>query len=280
MARIFVIGLALLAVFSAHALGTQSYQFLVNENGQALVLVSINGTGLHSLNLPGDVEEFKVKGALYILENSSLELSVGADGMAIVVFMTDTLTSKNKDSWSFGFGSENASRIELNLPENAMVTGTSPKAYVENNGLIRLTWEGAGPVGAEYSLASQQAALPDSFGKALQGNTGGYIQSSWLAAAALLAALLVVGTGAYYFSKRESKKAHIIRTLPKNEALIVSLIGKSEGGIKRNTLERQSKLAKSSLAASLNNLEKKNIVEVERSFSVHYVRFTNWFRTL
>ena len=54
----------------------------------------------------------------------------------------------------------------------------------------------------------------------------------------------------------------------------------NEGRMKRSKLERESGVSKSSLAASLKNLERKKIIEVDRTYASHYVRFTEWFNGL
>jgi len=50
--------------------------------------------------------------------------------------------------------------------------------------------------------------------------------------------------------------------------------------MKRNKLERESKISKSSLANSLNNLEKKNILEIDKTYVVHTVKISDWFNKL
>jgi len=71
-----------------------------------------------------------------------------------------------------------------------------------------------------------------------------------------------------------------MKTLSKNEDKAITLLAASNGEMKRNLLERKSGLAKSSLASCLNMLERKNIVEVDKTSVVHFVRFTEWFKEL
>lgn len=74
-------------------------------------------------------------------------------------------------------------------------------------------------------------------------------------------------------------KLDVVRTLSGNERAVVELLMK-EGGLRRNVLERESKLAKSSLASTLAQLEKRNIVSVDKGSTVHFVKLTDWFESL
>ena len=51
-------------------------------------------------------------------------------------------------------------------------------------------------------------------------------------------------------------------------------------GVQGQFLEKEDQLAKSSLASALENLEKKNLVKVERTFHVHYITLSSWFKEL
>jgi hypothetical protein len=74
--------------------------------------------------------------------------------------------------------------------------------------------------------------------------------------------------------------ANVMKTLTENEHTIVNILLQNDGEIKRNKLEKTSDLAKSSLASSLYRLEQRNIVEVDKSRAIHYIKFTRWFRSL
>ena len=73
---------------------------------------------------------------------------------------------------------------------------------------------------------------------------------------------------------------NIIRAANENEAKVLTLLLKHNGHLKRNVLEKESGISKSSLASALKNLEKKNIVGIDRSFHVHYITLSPWFRKL
>ncbi|MCK4327831.1 MAG: BlaI/MecI/CopY family transcriptional regulator [Candidatus Diapherotrites archaeon] len=71
----------------------------------------------------------------------------------------------------------------------------------------------------------------------------------------------------------------MLKTLSDNEKKVMDLVV-GNGGMKRNVLERESGLAKSSLATTLSQLEKKKLVAVKRTATVHYVDVTGWFKGL
>ncbi len=50
--------------------------------------------------------------------------------------------------------------------------------------------------------------------------------------------------------------------------------------MKRNQLERITEMSKSSLAATLNQLERRKIVDMNKENKVHYVKLSQWFAEL
>lgn len=73
---------------------------------------------------------------------------------------------------------------------------------------------------------------------------------------------------------------NLMKTLSENERKVIGLLSAGNGEMKRNILERKSGLAKSSLASCLNMLERKKVLEIDKTSVVHFVRFTGWFREL
>ena len=73
---------------------------------------------------------------------------------------------------------------------------------------------------------------------------------------------------------------NVIRAASSGEATVLRIMLKHHGHIKRNALERESELSKSSLASVLKNLERKKLLEIDRTFFVHHVSLSDWFRNL
>ncbi|MCX6695552.1 MAG: hypothetical protein NTU61_04590 [Candidatus Altiarchaeota archaeon] len=100
------------------------------------------------------------------------------------------------------------------------------------------------------------------------------------AAAALTLALAAAVAYAYLRRRRVLERRKLMQTLSGNEYMVVDMLFEKGGGIKRNDLERASGMAKSSLAAVINNLERKKIIEVNRTNNVHYVELVKSWRRL
>ena len=69
-------------------------------------------------------------------------------------------------------------------------------------------------------------------------------------------ATIIILSAFLKFRLNVSKKENVIKTLSHNERKIVWNLINNKGQMRRNQLERETKMAKSSLANTLNNLEK------------------------
>jgi len=86
-----------------------SYDVLVQESGSSVVIATLEGAGLHTIELPPDATP-EVRGALYLQEGSILNLSTGSAGKAIIAYQTKAYTAK-EDSWKFNFDSNGPVKI-------------------------------------------------------------------------------------------------------------------------------------------------------------------------
>lgn len=290
----------LLCIFLAVATvkaGELEYTVTVKENGESLVIISINGTGIYTVPIQDDVAEMKVKGALYNIDNQSAQVAVGSAGRAIILYKTQMLTAKQKNIWVLAMNTSNTSRVTLNLPKQATIMTTSPRAFISGEDYKEITMEGnVQRVEVMYQFASQALPLLDAMNQAetldAAGNQAGTIQTykeNKLASSkgflATGAAAALAATSATIIIRKKRKKTsgnkeNIMKTLPKNEEVIINLMLENGNSMKRSNIERKSKIAKSSLASSLQNLEKKKIVEVDRTCTAHFVRLTKWFEGL
>ena len=248
---------------------SSDYQVTAKENGQALVIVTVTGVGLYRLPLQSDVQDIKVKGALYNIENNTALLSIGSTGKAVMLYKTDTLTTKRGDRWTLQLESTlSNSSVTLYLPKTAVIIRTNPQALVEDSDFKKVSWQGnLSVLEVDYRFADQEATS----------------DPSWLYAGAVaLGAMSVLAVNLAIKHKKNSgkNKVNLVKTLSENEALVVNILQQNSGQIKRSRLEKLSKIAKSSLASTLKNLERKKIVEVDRTFTTHLVKTTKWFDEL
>jgi uncharacterized membrane protein len=272
----------LLAAFPATA--ETSYLFHVTDYGETTVTIELTEPAV--LELPPDVTAPEVEGGTITSQGKRITVQPGE--RAIVSYASSYYTRKEEGVWYFEAGIPRADTITVVLPQAVHVVQSIPRAAIVKADSWQLSWEDLGAnISVSYvriaeAAASRQAMLrlPE-----FSGNT--FI-------AGLLIALALAGLGAYLFwRKRQAAvqprqvkpritegQLNIIRAANQNEALVLQIVLKHNGYIKRNALERESQLSKSSLASTLKNLERKNIIAIDRMFFVHHISLTSWFKSL
>lgn len=73
---------------------------------------------------------------------------------------------------------------------------------------------------------------------------------------------------------------NIMKALTPNEVKVIKVLLNHNGVLRRNEIARGAEISKSSLAVALTKLEEKKIVEIDRTFVVHNVKITDWFKSL
>ena len=246
-----------------------SYFFQVQNNGETNVTIKLN----ESTQLPAmpDVTPNIEGGTLEKKENT---LYVKTDNTAIITYISSYYTRKEKGVWHFEAKSINADNVELILPQEVHVVQSQPTANFQKEEAWKLTWENTSEATASY-VSVHQASYPQKTQTKIPSN--------------IIIGLLILAIIAYFFlakgkailkPKITEGQLNIMRAANANEALVVQTMLKYNGRIKRNALEKETKLSKSSLASTLKNLEKKNIVNIDRTFYVHYITLTPWFQNL
>ncbi len=81
-------------------------------------------------------------------------------------------------------------------------------------------------------------------------------------------------------NKKSGRQMQVMQTLTKNETDIVDLLLSEKKLVKRSFMEKKLNIAKSSLAATLNNLERKKIIDIDRTYNSHTIKLTDWFNKL
>lgn len=291
---------------------TGNYTIMIEENGDALVTLDVNGSGTMNLPLPLDVVSPSVDHALYIQTPNGIDISVGSARRALVTYHTSLLTTKQVGIWNlemelpkFDFAS-----VSMTLPKNVEIIQTSPQAWITHTAnSTNLLWD-LNPVDndtitlqyrfVQYALAQIPSPTPTinetisppknksvNLTKPIfEEKTELFSQENFLLFVILVSTLSV--SLYFYYVKRKNKRsykltkgvANVIKTLSENEYTIVNMLLQNSGEMKRNKLEKTSGLAKSSLASSLYRLEQRNIVEIDKSGAIHYVRLTDWFKSL
>lgn len=288
----FTFSFITLIFFASFAVGADvSYTFKISENGDTNAFIFISGNNVVDIPLPKDATGIQIDGGIYVDIPEGIEVSVGNSGRAVVAFKTSSYTGKVSDIWYFDAKLHMNSTAELQLPDDVQVVKTNPHATITRDNSLKIRWDDADVVNASYVF----------IGSAVSNVTPAEDDSRMLVTILLAVGITLILISLVFFSARRMRKKHgakntenvsredpkinesqmnIIRAANPNEALVIRTVLKNNGHIRRNALEKESGLSKSSLASSLNNLEKKNIILIDRSFRVHYITFTDWFRNL
>lgn len=141
---------------------TANYNIVVEENGDALAVVGINGEGTANLPLPLDAVAPVVKDALYVQATNGIDVSLGSTGTASVVFESSLLTGKSGDTWVFTMelGDFESSTVTLSLPKGISIVSTSPKATItQSRNSMNVLWTSvSGSVEASYTFTGGTVA--------------------------------------------------------------------------------------------------------------------------
>ncbi len=266
-------------IFSSQAeadIESVDYLAIIEDNGNVIVTVNIEGEGVVNLPIQKDAEEINVEGGLYIIEEDEIEVSIGETGEAFVLYSTSMLTKKNGRNWEFDMKLPQKYSVgcAVAMPKDTNLEETIPNAVIESGEIMKLHWNNeTDEIYVKYYFDKE----------IIEEEIKGANIVIYLAV--IFCAILALSGGVIIFSKRREikkldKKKNIIKTLPPNETKIVELLMENDGEMKRSIAERKLEIAKSSLAVSLKNLERKNIIKVDRTSASHYLRFTSWFNEL
>jgi uncharacterized membrane protein len=243
------------------------YNIVLKDNGESIVLIELINQGTYNFTVPHD-SKIEAKGALYLKENNDISAYAGNKKKGVVAYSTNSYTVKIKDVWSFNIEfDEEIKDVTLILPKNAYIKSTLPNPIIKNN---ELYFKDAKSITVNYFYTT-----PQSF--SISQNMDIFIYILLIIVATIIGIVMI-----RYLRKPKdiTAKENIIKTLPHNERKILRLMLTVGGEMKRNKLERESKISKSSLANSLNNLEKKNILEIDKTYVVHTVKISDWFNKL
>jgi len=278
----------LLLAATASATSSGVCRMYVAENGYALVMLVIEGGGVVVVPLPVDVPYPRVEGAIYVQSTDGVEVSLGVNDTALLAYKSGLLTSKTGGIWNFMLDMPllNQTEATLSLPKDAQIMDMEPRGVVKNGGnTTDAYWTLSGPatINVTYTF-TEETAIPKETPTPTTTINPVKPQDIRLMAAlffALVLAAFSLAAGALYIIRRRMTKANqarLLKTLGENERLVVETLLKNGGGMRRNELERVSGMAKSSLAAVVNNLERKNIIIVDRRYTTHYVEVAETFR--
>jgi len=264
--RLLILVLLLLPVASAL---DSEYNIIVEDNGNALVIINLEGSGLVNIPLQKDVDDVKVKGALYKINDQSIDVSIGSTQEAVELYKTAYLTTKLNDQWKFKLDLINNTMTTVALPNYVIVSETKPNAFIEELNYTKIVFQDTNSIEISYKFPDDIIIEPDEHRNYLL----------WIINLGFVI-IVALGASGYILRNKKSNKKNVIKTLSHNERKVINTLLENKGAIKRNDLERKTKLAKSSLANTLNMLERKKIIEIDKTYTTHFVKFTRWFNGL
>jgi len=271
----FIHKLIILLIVLSLNVAAVTYDFEVLENGETTVLVGLERETVY-VSLPPDVGNPQITNGKYNILKEGIEASAG-NGTAEITYTSSFHTRKENGIWFFDGYVPNASTTVLTLPKEVQVVQSIPRSRITKDEQLHLTWNNLSSVNITVSYVRIIEPVE-------QETNSGFSGSGIIA----LVFLVALSVAYYYFSKPKKKKVrstrnaqnNVIKAANVNEARVMKILLKHKGQMKRNKLEKESQLSKSSLASTLKNLEKKNIAKIDRSSHVHYITLTNWFKKL
>ncbi|NYZ73687.1 hypothetical protein H0O00_00935 [Candidatus Micrarchaeota archaeon] len=281
-AHLFIL-LLLCASFASY-----TYSVDVDRSGVASVTLSMEGGDAVNVSLPEDAMNFRIVGGSYEMVNNTAMVSAGKTGLAVFSFSTSMLTKKTDSSWKLSFSPPDGAGVRIYAPPYATIENSFPQPKSVSSDDSRLAIEI--PYSKQITVYYHLDELP-------QSEEG----PDYLLYALIVLALLVIAAVFLRGKLPPRSSAHIaqppaaekspslaltpgkkemMETLNQNDLKIVNHLLGSGGKSRRNELERRTAISKSSLAMALNRLEKRKVIEMDRTSTTHFVKLSDYFLRL
>jgi hypothetical protein len=240
------------------------YSIIIKNQGEAIVLINFLKDEEYTIYIPSN-SEMKGKGIIYLSEdyNNSKKITIYAKKGGVFAYKTNDYTVKNKSIWTFNFNPINDSIITITLPKKTSIININPYGII-NDQIIKI--ETKNKITISYTFSTFE------------------LNSSYKTFFKLLILFLAIIILLIYFfiikKRNKSQYTNIIKILSINERKIIQMLKDEKGIIKRNILEKKTKISKSSLAHSLNSLQEKNIISIDKNFNTHTIQIKKWFMEL
>ncbi len=277
----------LLVVLSMASAAT-TFSVNTDRSGLSSVALSIEGDETVSVILPSDAGNFRIVGGTFTIVNDTAVVDSGETGFTTFSFSTGLLTTKTASGWKLLFSPPERASVRVYMPSYAVIEDSYPQPLAVSSEDSRTVIE-FGPseqVTVNYRLEevpSSEEEFPVVYllGAALI-----------IAIGAIAASLLsrkgaqLKTAGAEEPAERKpsleitSGKKEMMETFNENDMKIVNYLLANAGKSRRNELERKTGISKSSLAMALNRLEKRKIVQMDRTATTHFVKLTDYFLKL
>jgi uncharacterized membrane protein len=273
--------LLLLVVLATSAFASELLTINIERSGIASVILSLEGEHSSAISLPSDASNFRIVGGSFSVLNGTAQVTPGPSGFTTFSFSSSVLTTKTPDGWKLFFEAPSTSNVTLYMPAYAVITSSSPKPMKVSADESRPSLEfSGGPIALEYELS----AAPEP----VQSDSSFILIAAFVLAAGMVAAAIILRNKPHGKTVREKTpsllmtggKKEMMETFNENDKAIVGFLLSSQGKSKRNELERKTGISKSSLAKAINRLEKRKIIEIDRTSTTHFVKLSEYFLKL
>lgn len=264
------------------------YSVEADRSGSCSVVLSMEDNQKANVTLPSDATNLRIVGGSYSLDGDSAAVAPGQSGFTTFSFTTSLFTMKTGYGWRLTFSPPSDSIVRVTMPPHAVLEDSTPqpKTVTAEDSRTLIEFDPSGKVDIYYHLEE----MPESATNDLP---------LYLAAGAI-AVLIMVFLSSYIRRPSQLKqtspgtapvekpptlsmtpgKEEMMETFNENDIKIVNFLLDNSGKSRRNELERKSGLSKSSLAMALNRLEKRKIVEIDRTATTHFVKLSDYFMRL
>jgi uncharacterized membrane protein len=284
MNKLYFLLLGLL--LTSHA--SLTYTVDIDRSGFSSVTLSLEDEQEANITLPEDARNLRIVGGSYSKINDTALVRAGKTGFATFSFSSDALTSKTDSTWKLLFFPPARSTTLIYMPPYATVEDSFPqprRVSAEDSRTLLETGHSKN-ITVYYRLEEQPLPVAESDMPAF------YILAAAIVLASAAVVVSIILRGGTLMPSRQKKaerkptlgitagKKDMMETFNGNDTKIVVFLLSNKGKSRRNELERETGISKSSLAMALNRLEKREVIEIDRTSTTHFVKLSERFLKL
>lgn len=285
--------LLIIAMFCAHA--SMVYTVDVDRAGFASITLSMEGGGSAEVALPRDAGNFRIVGGSYSIANSSASVVPGKLGFTTFSFSSNMLTEKTGASWKLYAYPPEGAETAIYMPAYTTIEefSSQPEKVSAEDSRTLVEMGDSGPVQISYMLDEQPVseAGEDLFFFYLIAGIAALLlaREAMLRFPANVPKALPIERGVEAQGKKAGPgatlemtpgKEEMMETFNRNDLKVVNFLLENGGKSRRNLLERKAGISKSSLSMAIRRLERRKIIEIDRTSTTHFVKLSEKFLTL
>jgi hypothetical protein len=266
------------------------YTIDIDRSGLSSITLTLQGNENATVPLPSDARGFSIVGGTYGMVNGTAVVESGKGGFATFIYSSDLLAMKDETGWRLSVFPPAGMKTVIFMPAYSILTSSlpEPETVASSESRTEIGYQPAKNINIEYKLGEVPPQKQDALI---------YIVA---VAVVVVVALIILKNPMAARQQPQSQPAQthpmpeqnpgkkpsldmtpgkkgMMETFNENDVLIVNCLLDSDGKMRRNELERKTLISKSSLAMALNRLEKRKVVEIDRTSTTHFVRLSDYF---